>query len=95
MNNIIKRPILTEKMTSLAEQRQYAFKVDLDANKIEIAKAIEKRFSVKVISVRTARCRGKHKTQFTKKGRFEGFRASWKKAIVTLDKGQNIDLLES
>jgi large subunit ribosomal protein L23 len=95
MNTIIKRPILTEKMTSLAEQRQYAFKVDIDANKIEIGKAIEKRFSVKVISVRTIRCRGKHKTQFTKKGRFEGFRASWKKAIVTLDKGQNIDLLES
>jgi large subunit ribosomal protein L23 len=91
---IIKRPILTEKMTALGEKRQYAFEVDVDANKIEIAKAVEKRFSVKVLSVRTVRYRGKQKTQFTRRGRFSGKRASWKKAIVTLAQGQNIDLLE-
>jgi large subunit ribosomal protein L23 len=95
MSIIIKRPILTEKMTALAEQRQYAFEVDPDANKIEIARAVEKRFSVTVTSIRTVRYRGKHKTQFTKRGRFSGFRPSWKKAIVTLAQGQSIDLLES
>jgi large subunit ribosomal protein L23 len=95
VHKIIKRPILTEKMTTLGEQRQYAFEVDINANKIEIAKAIEKRFSVHVISVRTIRVHGKHKTQLTRRGRFEGYRASWKKAIVTLAQGQSIELLEA
>ena len=95
MSSIIKKPILTEKMTLLGEKRQYAFAVDIDANKIEIGKAIEKRFSVKVTSVRTIRYRGKAKTQFTKRGRFSGMRASWKKAIVTLAPGQSLELLES
>ena len=95
MSSIIKKPILTEKMTILGEKRQYAFEVDVNANKIEIGKAIEKRFSVKVTSVRTIRYRGKAKTQFTKKGRFSGTRSSWKKAIVTLAPGQSLELLES
>ncbi|MBI5648725.1 MAG: 50S ribosomal protein L23 [Ignavibacteriae bacterium] len=94
MSTIIKRPILTEKMTLLGEKRQYAFEVAIDSNKIEIAKAIEKRFSVSVTSVRTIRYRGKTKVHFTRKGRFSGNRASWKKAIVTLAEGQTIELLE-
>ena len=95
VHKIIKRPILTEKMTSLGEHRQYAFEVDIEANKIEIAKAIEKRFSVHVTSVRTIRVHGKRKTQMTRRGRFEGRRSSWKKAIVTLAQGQSIELLEA
>jgi large subunit ribosomal protein L23 len=95
MVGIIKRPILTEKMTTLAEGGQYAFKVDINANKIEIAKAIEKRFNVNIISIRTMRVRGKAKAQFTKKGRFEGRRPHWKKAVVTLKKGETIELIET
>ncbi len=95
MHTIIRRPILTEKMTALGERRQYAFDVDVDANKIEIARAVEKRFSVKVTSVRTIRCKGKSKTHFTRKGRFEGNRPSWKKAIVTLAEGNAIEIIET
>lgn len=95
IHKIIKRPILTEKMTTLGEKHQYAFEVDTAANKIEIAKAIEKRFSVQVTSVRTISVHGKRKTQMTRRGRFEGYRPSWKKAIVTLAKGQSIELLEA
>ncbi|MDH7515983.1 MAG: 50S ribosomal protein L23 [Bacteroidota bacterium] len=94
MDAIIKRPILTEKMTNLGDAGQYAFEVAMNANKIEIARAVEKRFSVTVTSVRTIRYRGKTKVHFTRKGRFEGRRSSWKKAIVTLAKGQKIELLE-
>lgn len=93
MNAIIERPILTEKMSALGEKRQYAFRVNINANKIEIAKAIEKRFQVNVTSVRTVRVKGKLKMQLTKRGRFEGRKPSWKKAIVTLKQGQTIELL--
>ncbi|MCB2205373.1 50S ribosomal protein L23 [bacterium] len=95
MKTIIKRPILTEKMTMLGERSQYAFEVDINANKIEISDAIEKRFSVDIESIRTIRYKGKRKSQFTRRGRLEGSRASWKKAIVTLKAGQTIELLEA
>lgn len=95
MKTIIKRPILTEKMTAAAEQRQYAFEVDVDANKIEISKAVEKRYSVSVESIRTIVYKGKRKSQMTRRGRFEGQRANWKKAIVTIAKGQAIEFLEA
>ena len=95
MYTIIKRPILTEKMTMLNERNQYAFEVDINANKIEIARAIEMRFEVNVVSVRTQRYKGKRKVQLTRRGRFAGKRADWKKAIVTLKEGQTIDVLEA
>lgn len=95
MKTIIKRPILTEKMTMLGERNQYAFEVDVNANKIEIAQAISKRFSVDIESIRTIRYKGKRKSQFTRRGRLEGSRATWKKAIVTLKEGQMIELLEA
>ena len=95
MKSIIKRPILTEKMTTLGERGQFAFEVDIDANKIEIVKAVEKRFSVDVTSVRTILYKGKRKSQFTKRGRIEGKRRDWKKAIVTLKEGQTIDFIET
>ena len=93
MNAIIERPILTEKMSALGEKRQYAFRVNINANKIEITKAVEKRFQVNVTSIRTVRVKGKLKIQLTKRGRFEGRKPSWKKAIVTLKQGQTIELL--
>jgi large subunit ribosomal protein L23 len=93
MRTILKRPIVTEKMTNLQDQRQYAFEVDLKANKVEIAKTVEKKFNVTVESVRTMRCRGKQKEQLTRRGRFSGWRANWKKAVVTLKKDDKIDFV--
>jgi large subunit ribosomal protein L23 len=92
--HIIKQPLITEKMSMLQNRRQYAFEVDIDANKIEIQKAIEKKFNVDVESVRTIRVKGKSKTQLTRRGRFEGRKPNWKKAIVTLKEGQEIDFFK-
>lgn len=89
------RPLSTEKTTVLQERNnQYAFEVARDANKIEIKKAIEQRFNVKVTSVRVMTVKGKKKVQFTKKGRTEGTRRSWKKAVVTLQKDDVLDFVE-
>ncbi|HEY5123349.1 MAG TPA: 50S ribosomal protein L23 [Ignavibacteria bacterium] len=94
MKSILFRPIITEKNTLLQEQlNKYAFEVAKDSNKIEIAKAVEKKFNVRVVNVQTLVAKGKKKSQFTKKGKFEGFRADRKKAIVTLHKEDKIDLL--
>ncbi|PIU44833.1 MAG: 50S ribosomal protein L23 [Ignavibacteriales bacterium CG07_land_8_20_14_0_80_59_12] len=95
MHEILKRPLLTEKMTKLQEKSQYGFEVDMKANKIEIARAIEKKFRVVVENVRTMRMKGKTKTQLTRRGRFTGKRSDWKKALVTLREGDKIDFLEN
>ncbi len=90
---ILVRPLITEKNTALQEQyNQYFFEVSLDSNKIEIKKAVEKKFKVRVTGVKTLIMKGKQKSQFTRKGRFSGFRADRKKAIVTLHKDDKIDL---
>ncbi len=95
MLGIIRRPIITEKITLLQSKRQYAFEVDPNANKIEIRKAVEKKFNVKVESIRTMRVAGKKRMQLTRSGRFEGRTRSWKKAIVTLKEGDKIDYFEN
>jgi len=95
MIEIIYRPIVTEKMTRLGDQSQYAFEVELKTNKIEILRAVEGKFNVKVESVRTMMIHGKSKSQMTKKGRFEGRTRQWKKAIVTLQKGDKIEFFEN
>jgi len=88
---IVRRALITEKGTTLREtQHQYHFEVARDANKIEIKRAIEVIFSVKVGSVRTQQLRGKVKRQ----GRSSGRRSDWKKAIVTLKPDQKIELFE-
>ncbi len=93
MRNILIRPLVTEKVNTLTEdKRKYAFIVNVNANKIEIAKAIKVKFSVDVVSVNTIKYKGKTKSQFTRKGRFEGKTASFKKAFITLKEGQTIDL---
>lgn len=90
--NILLRPLLTEKSTAVQESLNYiAFEVDPGANKLQIQKAVEKRFNVKVKGVRTMNFRGKLKRQ----GRFEGRRKSWKKAIVMLAEGQKIEFFEN
>lgn len=95
MLGIIRRPIITEKITLLQDKRQYAFEVDPNANKIEIGRAVEKKFHVTVESVRTMRVGGKKRTQLTRSGRFQGRTRSWKKAIVTLKEGDKIDYFEN
>lgn len=90
MHNLIKRPLVTEKNSWLAEQGVYVFEVDKQAEKSEIKKAVEKFFRVKVQSVRTAQCRGR--TKRTKIGVSQP--AHWKKAWVRLEPGQKIGLFE-
>ena len=93
MRNVLVRPLITEKMNDLTEgQAKYGFVVNVNANKIEIAKALKAKFDVDVESINTIKMKGKTKSQFTRKGRFEGKTATFKKAIVTLKEGQTIDL---
>ncbi len=88
---IVQRPLITEKGAQLREkQNVYFFAVAPHANKIEIRQAIEEIFSVKVTGVRTIKYKGKPK----RLGRYSGFRSAWKKAIVTLQPGQTIELFE-
>ena len=95
MHQILIKPLITEKMTNLsADEGKYGFIVNPKANKIEIAKAIEKKFQVKVIDVKTLNYSGKTKTQFRKSGRFTGKTAKFKKAIITLKEGDTIELFE-
>lgn len=95
MVKILHRPLVTEKIVELKDQRQYAFEVEQGANKIEIMKAIEKKFNVTVTSVRTMNVKGKRRAQLTRRGRFEGRTAGWKKAIVTLKEGDKIEFFEN
>ena len=96
IRSILIKPVITEKLTLLQEQQnQYAFEVDMKATKIEIKNAVQKKFNVKVKSVRTLQAKGKKKSQFTKRGKFEGYRPTLKRAIVTLTKESKIDLFES
>ena len=78
--DIIIKPVITEKSMGLISDRKYTFVVDRDANKVEIKKAIEKIFGVKVEKVNTMNVLGKMKRM----GRYEGRRPSYKKAIVKL-----------
>jgi large subunit ribosomal protein L23 len=101
---IIKRPLLTEKGTRLKDtgghgegdvdaehlKSQLLFEVAPDANKVEIRHAVQKLWNVDVIAVRTAVVRGKEKRM----GRFVGKRSNWKKAIVTIAAGQTVEFFE-
>lgn len=78
--DIIIAPVITEKSMTGIATKKYTFKVAKDANKVEIAKAVEEIFKVKVAKVNTVAVRG----QARRMGRYEGYTASWKKAIVTL-----------
>jgi large subunit ribosomal protein L23 len=85
--SVLKLPVITEKSTHVKENnRTITFKVLRNANKLEIKDAVEKIFSVKVESVRTANCHGKVRRQ----GRYSGRRPDWKKAYVTLKEGEKM-----
>ena len=97
-SSIIIRPILSEKGNMLTETlNQYVFEVERQSNKLEIKKAIEDRFKVVVKKVATLNFKGKNKNMSIKSNghvlRTNGNRSSWKKAIVTLEKGSSIDIL--
>jgi len=91
-NDIIYQAIISEKGTILRDnENRYVFKVHPQANKIEIKKAIETAFSVKVLDVKTINVKGKTK----RLGRYEGRRSNWKKAIIRVKEGDSIDIFES
>lgn len=88
---VIEAPLITEKGTFVNEAgNQVVFQVRPDANKIEIKRAVEKLFKVKVLKVRTANMLGKTR----RVGRSVGNKPDWKKAYVTLGEGQRIDFFE-
>ncbi len=93
MNNIIIRPLVTEKAMGMQESGQYVFEVHPKANKIEIKKEIERMFEVNVKNVRTVNIKGKVKSRLTRQGYMRGKTPSLKKAYVTLEKGQTIDIV--
>ena len=90
LHQIIRRPLVTEKTTLMREANQYLFEVDPRANKIEIEKAVEKLFKVKVVDVRTLNVLGKKKRY----GRLLGKKSDWKKAIVTVAPGSSIEIFD-
>lgn len=89
--NIIRKPIISEKSISLREMlNQVTFEVDMNANKIEIRKAVEQLLEANVSAVNTLIVRGKTK----RIGRYSGKRPNWKKAVVTLREGETIAALD-
>lgn len=91
-NNVLIKPIVTEKSSKGSEKMgRYAFKVEREANKLEIKKAVEEAYNVKVEDVNTSVNVGKKKTRQTKKGISTGLKAPYKKAYVTLKAGETID----
>jgi large subunit ribosomal protein L23 len=85
IQEVIRRPLITEKSTEMREDNNIvAFEVHRDANKIDVKKAVEDRFKVKVAEVRIARMHGKLRRQ----GRYSGHRPDWKKAYVRLAAGE-------
>jgi large subunit ribosomal protein L23 len=93
LNNVLKRPLITEKASILMGQNRYVFVVDRQATKKEIKKAVEKIFKVKVIGVQVILVKGKNRRSLRIRKLIR--QADWKKAIVTLKEGDKIDLLET
>jgi len=94
--SILKKPLITEKYTAISEKlNKYGFVVAKTASKDEIKKAVESMYGVKVTGINTMVYQGKSKTRFTKGGVFSGRKASFKKAVVTLEEGQKIDFFQN
>ncbi|MCS6905729.1 MAG: 50S ribosomal protein L23 [Bacteroidia bacterium] len=98
MKEILLKPLITEKTTKMtlkSKNKQYAFVVSLDANKIEIKQAIEKQYGVKVDSVRTAIKPAVQTQRLTRKGVIQGKKSPYKKAYVTLKEPVEIDFFNN
>ncbi|MEO0896077.1 MAG: 50S ribosomal protein L23 [Bacteroidota bacterium] len=94
--SVLKRPIITEK-TSLFQERglnKYGFEVDLKASKDQIKEAVENMYEVEVEQINTMIVRGKRRQRFTKKGIIRGKSSNYKKAIITLKDGHEIDFYQ-
>lgn len=89
--SVLKKPLITEKVSKLNESGKYGFIVDRNANKVDIKKEVEKMYGVTVESVNTMRYQGKRKSRFTKSKVVTGRTAGFKKAIVTVAEGEVID----
>ena len=89
--SVLKKPLVTEKVSALNEKGKYGFIVDAEANKVETKKAVEKQYGVNVEKVNTMNVMGKMKTRYTKAGVLSGRRPNYKKAIITLAAGEVID----
>ena len=90
--DILIKPIVTEKFTALSEEKnRYGFLVDKRANKVQIRKAVEDMYNVRVKSVNTMIAGGKMKSRYTKSGIITGKTAATKRAVVTLAEGESID----
>ena len=93
LTDVLIKPVLTEKVNNQQEKlRRFAFKVSKKANKLEIKKAVEEMYGVTVEDVNTVIVPGKNKTRFTKAGFIKGTKPGYKKAYVTVAKGETIDL---
>ncbi|GAA4451982.1 MAG: 50S ribosomal protein L23 [Chitinophagaceae bacterium] len=91
--NVLIKPLLTEKANSQMESaRRYSFMVDRKANKLEVKKAVEAFYNVKVTDVNTSVVPGKQKNRMTKTGLLSGMKSAYKKATVTVAEGESIDL---
>ncbi|MBV8822407.1 MAG: 50S ribosomal protein L23 [Ktedonobacteraceae bacterium] len=96
ITEVLRQGIVTEKTTALQQQNKYTFKVALEANKIDVRRAVETLFNVKVVSVNTMRMPGKAKMMRRRGKAPRSVPArEWKKAIVTLREGQSIDALKA
>ena len=95
--SVIVKPIFTEKQTAITDkfENRYGFIVVPSANKVEIKKAVETLYNVHVESVNTMKYDGKERSRFSKSGVVKGRTSSYKKAIVTLKKGETIDLFSN
>ncbi len=93
--SVLKKPLVTEKMTALNDKSMFGFIVDNKANKIEIKKAVEKLYGVNVESVKTMTYKGKPKSRYTKSRIISGTTPKYKKAIVKLAEGEFIDFYGS
>lgn len=91
---VLVRPVITEKVNSQMEQEsaRYTFVVNRQANKLEIKKAVEEFYGVRVENVNTMVVPGKNKTRYTQAGFIQGMKPAYKKAVVTLAEGETIDL---
>lgn len=93
LSEVLVKPILSEKANNQQEKlHRYAFRVHRRANKLEIKKAIEEFYGVSVEDVNTVVVPGKNKTRYTKAGFIKGVKPSFKKAYITVAKGESIDL---
>lgn len=95
-DQILIRPVITEKNTDLMEHDQYTFEVARVANKIQVREAVERIFKVRVKAVNTMNVKGSRRSRAIRRGRSRvyGQERTWKKAVVTLFPGQRIDVFE-